>query len=270
MPFYDADDAAIYYKIEGQGPPLILLHGYALNSNMWELQGPVLSKSFRLIRIDLRGFGRSSCGKNWSGTVMARDVVGMIESLNLPDISILGFSMSGPVAIRVARELPQIMSKLILVSSVLPSSGRPRTKKESNLQKKELDVLRKRGVEAWAKAAGLSGSPMVEIIFKKNPSARPLWDRMIARHHPDYLLQMMMAREATSPSENWRPQLAEIEQPTLIIAGERDSQFIDSAHYLNRNIPNSRLEIIGGAGHMVNLEAPSEFNQIVIKFIQGA
>jgi pimeloyl-ACP methyl ester carboxylesterase len=268
MPFYDAGDAAIYYEIEGEGPPVVLMHGYALNGAMWELQRPVLSKYSRVITADLRGFGKSSCGKSWSGTVMARDVTGMIESLDLSDVSILGFSMSGPVALRVALELPEIVSRLILVSSVLPSSGRDRAKKESDLQRRELDVLRLRGVEAWAEAVGLLRGPMVDSIFRKNPEAGPLWNRMMARHNPDYLFCMMTARETTSPSENLRPRLKEIKQPALIVVGARDKQFIDSGHYLNRNIPNSRLEIVSGAGHMVNLEEPETFNKIVSGFIR--
>jgi pimeloyl-ACP methyl ester carboxylesterase len=269
MPFYDAGDAAIYYEIEGHGAPLILLHGYALNGAMWELQNPVLSKSSKVITVDLRGFGKSSCGKSWSGTVMASDIIGMLESLDLSHVSILGFSMSGPVALRVALEMPKIISKLILVSSVLPSPGRPRAKKESDLQRREQDILRLRGAEAWANAVGLSRGPMVENIFKRNPEARPLWDRMMARHDPDFLLSMMTARETTPPSENWRPRLAEIKQPTLVMAGAQDSQFIDSTDYLNRKIPDSRLEIIDGAGHMVNLEAPGQFNRIIFDFLTG-
>jgi pimeloyl-ACP methyl ester carboxylesterase len=267
MPFYDAGDAAIYYETEGQGSPIVLMHGYALNGAMWELQRPALSKYSKIITVDLRGFGKSSCGKSWSGTIMALDIIGMIKSLGLSDASILGFSMSGPVALRVAFEMPKIISKLILVSSVLPSSGRPRAKKESNLQRKELEILRLRGAEAWADAVGLSRGPMVDNIFKRNPEARPPWDRMMARHNPDYLLSMMSAREATAPSGNWRPKLAEIKQPTIIVAGAQDSQFIDSANYLNRKIPGSRLEIISGAGHMVNLEEPETFNKILSDFI---
>ncbi len=270
MPFYDAQDAAIYYETEGKGPPIILLHGYALNSAMWELQRPVLSEYCKVIAVDLRGFGKSSCGKDWSGTVMAGDIVGLIRSLDLSNVSILGFSMSGPVASRVAYEIPESVSKLILVSSVLPSSGRPRAQKEANLQKKEMDVLRLRGVEAWADVVGLSRGPMVDNIFKRNPEAGPLWHRMIARHNPHYLSCMMTARKATSPSKNWRSKLKEIKQPTLIVVGAQDRQFIDSSHYLNRNIPNSRLEIIGVAGHMVNLEDPETFDKIVIEFITAS
>lgn len=267
MPFYDADDAAIYYEIDGSGPPLVLLHGYALNSAMWEFQRPVLSRSHEVITVDLRGFGQSSCGKGWSSSMMAEDIIGMIKSLELTNVAILGFSMSGPVAFRIAYEMPDVVTKLIMVSSILPSSGRPTAKKETELQQEELNIFRLRGVDAWAEEIGLLSGPLVDNIFKRNPESRRLWERMISRHNPDYLLCMMTARQATPSSVNWRAKLNEIRQPTLIIAGAQDSQFLDSAGYLHRNINNSRLDIISGAGHMVNLETPEEFNNTVLSLI---
>ncbi len=268
MAFYDANDAAIYYEIEGDGPPLILLHGYALNSAMWEFQKSVLTKSHKVITVDLRGFGRSSCGKGWSGSILAEDIIGLISSLNLVDVAILGFSMSGPVAFRIAYEMRDIVTRLIMVSSILPSSGRPKARKEKELQEQELNILRLRGVKEWGEQMGLLSGPLVDNIFKRNPESRPLWERMISRHNPDYLLCMMSARQTTSPSVNWRAKLNEIKQPTLIIAGAQDSQFLDSARYLHRNINNSKLEIISGAGHMVNLEAPEEFDRAISVFLK--
>lgn len=269
MPFYDAGDAAIFYEIEGSGPPLVLLHGYALNGLMWALQRPYFSRTRTVITVDLRGFGKSSCAKEWSGSIMANDVKRLIQSLELKDASIVGFSMSGPVAFRVALESPVEVSKLILVSSILPSRGRPKAKKESELQRKELELLRLRGPEAWADAMGLWSGPLVEVIFKRNPDARSIWEKMIARHNPDYLLCMMSARQQTQSNIDWRSRLSEITIPTLVIAGELDSRFIDSARYLHRNIHGSTLEMIRGAGHMVNLEKPEEFNTIAGKFLSS-
>ncbi len=268
MPFYDANDASIYYEIEGDGPPLVLLHGYALNSAMWEFQKSVLAKSHKVITVDLRGFGRSSCGKGWSGSIMAEDIISIINSLDLTNVAIFGFSMSGPVAFRIAYEMPDVVTKLIMVSSILPSSGRPTAKKETELQQEELNILRLRGVDAWAEEIGLLSGPLVDNIFKRNPESRPLWKKMISHHNPDYLLCMMSARQTTPSSVNWRAKLNKIKQPTLIIGGAQDSQFLDSARYLHRNINNSKLEIISGAGHMVNLEAPEEFDRVISVFLK--
>ncbi|UCC80912.1 MAG: alpha/beta hydrolase [Candidatus Zixiibacteriota bacterium] len=267
MPFYDAGDAAIFYEIHGNGPPLILLHGYALNSVMWELNVPVLSGHFKVITVDLRGFGQSSCGKEWSGSAMADDVIGLIRELELEDVTVTGFSLSGGSAVRTAYELPYVVIKMVLVSSILPSRGKPRPKKEEEYQAKEESILRLRGVEAWADAIGLRKGKLVDNIFKRNPDARPVWDKIIARHNPDYLLQMMQARKTSQSLIDWRSKLKDIKQKTLLVFGAQDKQFIDGAYHLDMAMPDTRLIIIKGAGHMVNLEKPEEFNNKIIEFL---
>jgi pimeloyl-ACP methyl ester carboxylesterase len=266
MPFYDAGDAAIYYEIEGQGLPLVLLHGYALNSLMWEFQKDDFINTHTIIAIDLRGFGKSSCSSQWSGAVMAEDVIGLIGSLNLKDVTILGFSMSGPIAFRVAYELPKIIVKLVLVSSILPSAGRPKAASEEKHQQKELDILRLRGADAWADAMGMFNGPLVDNMFKRNPDIKPLWNKMIERHDAHHLLCMLEARKSGISNVDWRSRLKDIKQQTLIISGSQDNSFIDASRFMANEIPNSKLIIIKGAGHMVNLEEPEQFNQAVLGF----
>jgi pimeloyl-ACP methyl ester carboxylesterase len=267
MPFYDAGDAAIFYEIHGDGPPLILLHGYALNSIMWEFQVPMFSKQFKVITVDLRGFGKSSCGKEWSGSAMAADVIGLINKLKLKDVTLAGFSLSGGSAVRTAIELPNVVTKLILVSSILPSRGAPRPQKEEEYQAKEENILRLRGVEAWADAIGMRKGKLVDNIFKRNPEVHPVWNRIIERHNPDFLFQMMAARRNTQSLVDWRSRLKEIKQKTLLVFGAQDRQFLDGAYHLDMKIQDTKLVIISGAGHMVNLEKPEEFNEAVLKFM---
>ncbi len=269
MPYYDTGDAAIHYDITGNGPPLVMLHGYALNSLMWEFQIPEFAKSNTVFSVDLRGFGKSSCGQEWSGNVMADDIIGLIKSLGLENVAIMGFSLSGPAAFRAAHSLPGIVTGLVMVSSILPSKGRPRAEKESRRHDKEMEILRLRGPRAWAEATGLESGPLVSRIFKVNPQARPVWERIFERHNPDYLLGMMKARQNSSSLIDWRSRLGEITQQTLIVNGEEDTKFIDGANYLQRTIPNSELRVIEGAGHMVNLEKPEEFNSVIMDFLSG-
>ncbi|MCK5547375.1 MAG: alpha/beta hydrolase, partial [Thermoplasmata archaeon] len=191
-----------------------------------------------------------------------------IKELNLKEVKVLGFSLSGGSAVRTAYEMPGVVTRLILVSSILPTRGKPRTKKEEEYQSMEQDVLRARGVEAWADAIGLHREKLVDNIFKRNPDARPVWDRIIARHNPDFLLQMMAARQNTQSLVDWRSRLNEIKQKTLLVFGAQDKQFIDGAYHLDMAIPDTRLIIINGAGHTVNLEKPEEFNSKIIRFLQ--
>ncbi len=271
MPFFDAGDAAIYYEEAGSNhPPLILLHGYALNGLMWELQIPELVRNFRTITVDLRGFGKSSCGPRWSTAAMTEDVLGLIAELNIRGAAILGFSMSGPVAFRVALSRPDRISKLILVSSILPSSGKPAGKAKTEAMSRELELLQKGGIELWAERTGIRNGPLVANMFRRNPNIRGLWDKILMRHNPDYLQTMLRGRIAAEPDGNWRRRLSELNQPVLVIAGAQDSQFIDAAKYLARHLKNSKLEIINGAAHMVNLEEPAAVTGKIIDFLNQA
>ena len=267
MPFFDAGDAAVYYEVKGEGRPLVFLHGYALNSLMWKFQIDEFSKQHSVITVDLRGFGKSSCGKEWSGSIMAADIEGLMVYLGLRNAAILGFSMSGPVAIRMAYNQPEIISELILVSSILPSAGRPKADGETKLQQKELDILRLRGVEAWAENIGMYKGPLVDNMFRRNPQIEPVWRDLISRHNPDFLICMLNGRLSTPSATDWRSRLKEIKQKTLIVAGAQDAKFIDASRHLASSIPRSRMETITGAGHMVNLEEPEKFNKILLNFI---
>jgi non-heme chloroperoxidase len=268
MSFYDAGDAAIYYEISGTGRPLILLHGYALNGLMWSLQKPVFEKRYQLITVDLRGFGQSSCGDRWSGSVIAEDIKGLIKSLDLRDIFIVGFSMSGPVAFRIALAMQDRISRLIFVSSILPSAGK--TTAPPNQQKSaddEIEILTSKGVSAWADKTGMRTGPLVKDMLEKQPELRKLWESILMRHSPDYLAKMLQSRAATPSPVNWRERLKEVSQPTLIIAGRNDRKFLDASQNINRQIAHSQLTIIEDAGHMVNIEKAAEFNQAVMRWL---
>jgi pimeloyl-ACP methyl ester carboxylesterase len=124
MPFIDAPDGTpLYYTDWGAGRPVILIHGWPLNADMWEYQAPFLAQNgFRVIAYDRRGFGRS--GKPWSGYTydsLADDLAAIIDTLDLRDAALVGFSMGGgEVARYLARHGAGRISHAALVSAVTP------------------------------------------------------------------------------------------------------------------------------------------------------
>ena len=114
---------------------------------------------------------------------------------------------------------------------------------------------------------GLRDGPLIGNTFRRNPDAKPVWETMLARHNPDYLRCMMEARSQPAEPIDWRAKLADIGQPTMVIAGAQDARFIDASRQLAKTIPNAELEVISGAGHMVNLERPDEFNRVLLAFL---
>ena len=124
MPYFQLSDIELYYEQYGSGTNLALLHGFSLNSLMWEPYREFLEDRFQVIAVDLRGFGKSGAGECWSHEVMAEDVWQLLKHLKMEKTAILGFSMSGPAAMRLAIDHPDLVGGLILVSSILPLAGR--------------------------------------------------------------------------------------------------------------------------------------------------
>ncbi len=123
MPFFQANDGtALHYKDWGSGRPVVLLHGWPLSSDHWEYQSvPLAEAGFRVIAPDRRGFGHS--GQPWSGydyDTFANDVETLLETLDLHNAVLVGFSMGGGEVARVAGRGNARVAKAVLVSAVTP------------------------------------------------------------------------------------------------------------------------------------------------------
>ena len=117
--FADVNDASIYYEIAGKGDPLVLVHGFTLDTRMWDDQLSEFSKRYRVIRYDARGFGKSSVPEEGKPYSHAKDLKGLLDRLNVRKASVIGLSMGGSIAINFALEYPDYVSSLIPVDAVL-------------------------------------------------------------------------------------------------------------------------------------------------------
>jgi len=266
MSYLQLSDIKLYYEQYSRGPNLVLLHGFSLNSLMWEPHREFFEDRFRVTLIDLRGFGKSGVGDRWSHEVMAEDVWQLLKHLKIEKATIVGFSMSGPTAMGLAIDHPDLITGLILVSSILPLAGKRTTEAERKEIASDMAVLETEGIEAWAKNAGILDGVVMGPLFERNPGIKPLWERIISRNEAENLAKVLKLKMANKPL-NWRSQLGEIKSPTLIVAGEKDSSFVDASRNLSRRIPNSELMIMKDSGHMLSLENPKSFASVLIDFI---
>jgi 2-succinyl-6-hydroxy-2,4-cyclohexadiene-1-carboxylate synthase len=265
MPHFQLSDIKLHYEQYGRGPNLVLLHGFSLNSLMWEPYREFFEDWFRITLVDLRGFGKSGVGERWSHEVMAEDVWRLLNHLGIEKTAILGFSMSGPAAMRLAIDHPDLVTALVLVSSILPLAGKRRNEEERKESNSDITVLEREGIEAWAKDTGMLDGSVMAPLFERDSTIKPLWERIIRRNDAKNLAGVLKLKMEREPL-NWRSELKEIKAPTLIVAGERDSSFVDASRNLSRRIPNSRLLIVKDCGHMLTLEDPKGFANILIDF----
>jgi len=266
MSYLQLNDIELYYEQYGRGPNLVLLHGFSLNSLMWERYRESFEDRLRVTLIDLRGFGKSGVGERWSHEVMAEDVWQLLKHLKIEKATIVGFSMSGPTAMRLPIDHPDLVTALILVSSILPLAEKRPSERQKNETALEIAILERQGIEAWAKNTGIFDGFVVGSLFERNPEIKPLWERIINRNEAENLAKVLKLKMESKPL-NWRSQLGEIKTPTLIIAGANDISFVDASRNLSGRIPNSKLMVMKDCGHMLSLEKPKKFASVLIDFI---
>lgn len=255
------DGAGLHVEVEGSGPPLVLLHGHTLDSRMWEGEARAFSPHFTVIRPDLRGYGRSDPPA--ASFRYSDDLHAVLTHLGVDRAHVLGLSLGGNVALEFALRHPGRTDHLVLAATSLRGFP-PHPEVAASLAE----------VGQVARADGLAAG-------RERWLAHPLF--AAARARPEVAGQLVRLtrdysgwhwRENVSPSEWLDAQvyrrLEEISTPTLILVGERDlPQNREIARELAGRLPLGRLSVLGGVGHMLNLEAPGAFAAEVLDFLTG-
>lgn len=247
------------YEVIGTGPSLVLIHGFALDTRMWDDQIAALAQRYQIIRYDMRGFGRSALPDGTPYTPAA-DLKALLEYLGLGRATILGLSLGGGVALTFALSYPEATRSLILVDAMIDGWD---------------------WSSAWNEQAGAvwtAGKESGVARAKERWLALPLFQP--ARQQPDIarLLSRMVSDYSGWHWHNDDPQqpphpptilrLGSIGAPTLILVGERDvPDFRAMADTLKRGVAHSQHIILPGVGHLSNMEDSTQFNAIVRRFL---
>jgi len=259
--FAEVNDTRLYYEIVGKGHPLVLIHGFSLNTKMWDDQFEAFAKRFKVIRYDVRGFGKSALptiGKEYSHTM---DLKALLNQLGIDYAYIIGLSMGGGIALNFTLEYPEVTEALILADSILGGF------QDWSKTRLELDEL----ISKEAKEKGIEAGKEVWkncLLFKpafEKPNVALRLKQMISDYSGWHLVNSDPSRSLDPPAIE---RLQEIKVPTLIIVGERDLPDLHKiADILNRKIQNSQKITLKGVGHMSNMETPNEFNKAVLNFL---
>ncbi len=257
--FVEVNGARLYYEIAGSGRPMILIHGFSLDTRMWDSQFETFARYYQVIRYDVRGFGRSDLPADNNYT-FPDDLMSLMECLGIPHAYILGLSMGGGIAIDFALEYPEAVDALIPVDTVLGGFQSPEFS----------DSMR----SVWVKAieSGVHEAKDLWLnldLFKparKNPDVAARLTQMVADYSGWHLSRANSLPNVDPPAIQ---RLDKINSPTLVIVGELDlPHFHTVADILLEQIPKARKVIIPGAGHMSNMENPVKFNEAVLRFLE--
>jgi 3-oxoadipate enol-lactonase len=251
--------ARLVYEMTGEGPAVVLIHGFGLDMRMWDPQVGPLAARFRVVRYDCRGFGASGPFDPAVPYTHAGDLVALLDHLDIGDAVLAGLSFGGRVALQTALAASDRIRGLALLDAVLdgvpwdPESARALDEVARRVQ--DGGVLA--GREAWL--------------------AHPLF--AAARERPD-LACALAAMVAGYPGQHWlgqdshrqtRPPINVLEGvagPVLVAVGERDvPSFREMSAVLARRIPGAIYRVVADAGHMINMEQPAAVNELLTRFM---
>jgi 3-oxoadipate enol-lactonase len=248
----------LYYETAGIGSALVLIHGHTLDARMWDDQFETFASQYRVIRYDMRGYGRSALpsGAPFSP---ADDLKALLAHLGIAHAHVLGLSRGGVVAIDFALMYPHMTDTLIVADTAL---------REFPWQ--AFGVF----TEAVKSAAADDGIEAARQCWQQGALFAPALEQpqvavrlalMVGEYSGWHWLNQEPVRVLQPPPTE---QLGTIDMPTLVIVGERDlPEFQAIAELLHQRVPHATKVVIPGVGHMSNMEAPAQFNALVLEFL---
>jgi pimeloyl-ACP methyl ester carboxylesterase len=242
---------------KGQGNPILFIHGYPLSKELWKPQVDGLSDTFHTIAIDLRGHGETPpINGEYSMDLLADDCLALLHSLEIKQPVILcGLSMGGYVCFAFYRRYPHLVRGLILAATRATSDS---PEARANRDKAVMIAKEKGAAEI---ASSMLPKMFAPITYSRDQKLVNDIYVMMSNTSTEGIIGALMGMKNRPDSS---PMLSSISVPTVIIHGTDDQLIsLSEAQHMHDHIPGSRLVIIPGAGHLLNLEAPNSFNQAI-------
>lgn len=253
-----AEAPSLFYQDEGAGRPVMLIHGVGADSTSWDEIAPGVARHFRVLRLDLRGHGRS--GRIAGACTLddfIRDVIDVMDATAVAKADVVGFSLGGLIAQGIALSHLGRVDRLVLISAV---AGR--TEEERVKVRARLEILRNEGIEAIMAAA--QERWFTPDFVQAHPGT--VRDRMeqLRRNDP----ASYRAAYTVFSTSDLGDRLHNIRHRTLIVTGEHDmGSNTRMARYMHEQIPESELHVLPGLRHSVLVEAPEQIGSLLTRFL---
>jgi len=246
---------ALHVESVGSGPPLVLLHGWAMHSGLWGPLVPRLAKRYRVHAVDLPGHGRSSPAASFTLDGAVAAVSAAMAGERLP-LAVLGWSLGGLVAMRWARVEPAKVRRLALVSTsprFVAGDDWPHAVAAETLDRfaDELHVAWKLTIQRFL-ALQMHGSEHGRATLAA------LRQQVFARGEPSP--KALFGALDVIVGTDLRAEVAGIAQPAVVVSGSRDTLALaDAGRWLSEHLPDARFALIAGASHAPFLSHPQPF-----------
>ena len=250
MPKLDRDGVKLHYEIYGDGPVILLTHGYSATSEMWSGQIAALSQRHKLIVWDMRGHGQTDYPQHsseYSEEKTVADIAALLDVAGADKAIIGGLSLGGYMSLAFQRAHRERVRALLVIDTG-PGFKNDQARDRWN-------------INALAIADRLESQALNYIRSLSSERA------MSSHRSADGLVRagrgMLTQRDARVINS-----LPEIKVPALVIVGANDAPFLNAADYMATKIPNATKVVIQNAGHAVNIDQPDLFNNAVLRFLE--
>jgi pimeloyl-ACP methyl ester carboxylesterase len=240
----DAGGVRTYYESQGEGEPLLLLHGGLCTIETFFGQTPELAKGYRVILPERRGHGRTA---DVDGPItydaMAADTIAFMEALGIESAHLVGYSDGAIVALLVAMRRPDLVRKFVSIGGNFDCDG-----------------LTDEGRAFFESMQPDTFIPMLADAYKKtSPDGPEHWPVVFEK-----VRRMFLSEPKISPAA-----LDSIKAPTLVMAADRDLMTLEHTLALFRAVPGAQLCVVPGATHALLFEKPAVVNAAVLAFLGG-
>jgi pimeloyl-ACP methyl ester carboxylesterase len=239
----------IDYEVSGQGPVVLLSHGYGATRHMWDDQHRALADRWRVISWDMRGHGQTESPddpQRYSTAHTVADMRALLEYVGVQRAVIGGLSLGGYVSLAFSLAHPDMVQALVIC--------------DSGPGYRNADARAAWNQRAHARAADLEARGLDALGRRSRETQQAVHRSAQGLAHA---ARGMLAQEGSHVIDG----LGSIRVPTLVIVGDQDQPFVAPSDYMAKKIAGARLEVIPAAGHSSNLDQPETFNRVLRDFL---
>lgn len=264
---YILNGLAYNVRVTGQGPALLLLHGFTGDLHTWDPFVPAWAETFRVIAVDLPGHGRTDAPADPGRCRLERcaaDLVALLDELNVSDVRVVGYSMGGRAALHLALAAPRRVAALVLESASPGIADAAERETRRRADEELAEFIEREGVAAFVER--WEQLPLFASQRRLPDAVRAALRAQRLRQRAGGLAGALRGMGA-GVQEPLHGRLKDIQARTLLVAGALDEKYVRIVEEMEAAMPNAQAVIVPGAGHTVHLERPDVFLPMVTDFL---
>jgi pimeloyl-ACP methyl ester carboxylesterase len=246
------DGVNLYYEVHGEGPVLLLSHGYSATSQMWTGQVEALSKRHTLVTWDMRGHGQSDYPEDqsaYSEEATVADMAALLDAVGAEKAIVGGLSLGGYMSLAFYRAHPERVRALLIIDT---GPGYRKDEARDGWNANALKTAQRYETEGLGRLA--AGSVEMRTSTHRNAEGLARAARGMLTQRDDRVISS----------------LPTIAVPSVVVVGANDTPFLAASDYMAAKIPGAKKVVIPGAGHAANIDQPEAFNAAIVEFLAEA